>query len=546
MEERSPAEAIQISLGEMRYVPAPDGEPPAPAPAPERKSISWDKIGERFSDIRTATLNGLIVLMVIGMVALTVAEVRRVTVVIDPIRLPPQLQAMGYSEDVAAYRLWDEVAAVYESTPTAKDRVTLLPASQRMDFEAPVGGVSLQTVVKMLRPVLGLVETRIAGEFICGTPDCAPEGLALRLRVFSGEGMRIIPLPPIGKQTDEAAIDRYFRSAAVELLRALDPYVVAFYHFQTDKALAEREASQLIGPTNPQRKWALNLLGYIAADRGDYDAAIDWYKRAVAADKDDSFAIAYTNWGNALRAKGDPDAAIEKFQRATEIDPKYAFAFSNWGIALADKGDSAGAMDKHAHAAKLDPSDPFTYNTWGNALYVQGDLDGAIEKYSRATEFAPNDALAFFNWGVALDQKGDLDGAADKFQRATELDPNDAGAFTKWGIVLQQQGKLGAAIEKLTRATELDPRSEFAFNNLGVAQGSVGNLEGATASFTRATELDPAYATAHFNRGLVLQMLERNKDAADAFQSYLDLSPDDEKAQWARSQIEQMQAAEKN
>ena len=51
------------------------------------------------------------------------ADINRDAVVIDPIGLPATLKAMGYSEDVAAYRLWDEMVRINEGTPTAKDRV---------------------------------------------------------------------------------------------------------------------------------------------------------------------------------------------------------------------------------------------------------------------------------------------------------------------------------------------------------------------------------------------------------------------------------------
>ena len=567
MTDREPPETIQVSLGEMRFVPA----PPAPP-----KSIPWKKIGEGLAAARSAVLNGLLLVSLVALIGFAVAELRRDVVVIDPIRLPEPLRQMGYSEDVAAHRLWDEVVRINESTPTAKDRVLLLPTSQKMDFEAPGAGVSLQAVVQMLRPFLGLDETRIAGEFICMTTECKPEGLALRLRVFRGSRMKIISLSPIGERTEEAEIDRYFRAAALELLRDLDPYVVAFFLYRTDKAAAEREALQLIAPTHPQRKWALNLLGFIAADSGDHDAAIGWYRRAIAADEEDKFAIAYTNWGDALRAKGDPDGAIAKFKRAIDLDPENAFAYTSWGNALSDKGDLDRAIAKHARAAELDPESGFAYTNWGNALYNHGDLDGAIAKYMRATELDPEDALAYYNWGIALDDKGDLDeaitkfkratelgpadavafynlgnslgakgdldGAIAKFTRATELDPEYAVAYYSWGNALGAKGDMDGAIAKFTRATELDPEYAVAYYNWGNALGAKGDMNGAIAKYARATELDPENANAHFNKALVLETLDRAGDAADEFQRYLDLKPDAENAAWVRAQIEELRA----
>jgi tetratricopeptide (TPR) repeat protein len=535
--DREPPETTQMRLGEMRFVPALSGP---------RRRMPWDKIDRFLATARAITFNSFVLVALIAIIGFTIAEVRRNVVVIDPIRLPEPLRQMGYSEDVAAHRLWDEVVQINESTPTAKDRVALLPASQQMDFEAPGAGVSLQAVVHMLRTFFDLDETRIAGEFICSTRDCKTEGLALRLRVFRGDGMKIISLSPIGERTGGAEINGYFHTAALELLRELDPYVVAFFLYRTDKEAARREALQLIAPTHPQRKWALNLLGFIAADSGDHDGAIGWYRRAIAADEEDEFAIAYNNWGVALRAKGDPDGAIAKYQRAIDLDPENAFAYSNWGDALSDKGDLDGAIAKHARAAEIDPQSGFAYNSWGNALYIKGDLDGAIAKYMRATELDPEDALAYYNWGIALDDKGDLNGAIAKYMRATELDPEDAAAYTNWGVALHASGDMDGAIAKFMRATELDPENAFAYFNWGGVLGNKGDLSGAFAKFLRATELDPEYANAHFNKALALQMLSRAGDAADAFQRYLDLRPDAGNAERVRALIEELRASAAN
>ncbi len=535
--DREPPETTQMRLGEMRFVPALAGP---------RKRMPWDKVDRLLATARAIAFNLMVLVALIAIIGFAIAELRRDVIVIDPIRLPEPLRQMGYSDDVAAFRLWDEVVRINDSTPTAKDRVALLPASQQMDFEAPGAGVSLQAVVQILRPFLGLDETRIAGEFICRTTACKPEGLALRLRVFRGSGMKIISLPPIGDQTGEAEIDRYFHAAALELLRELDPYVVAFFLYRTDKEAARREALQLIAPSHPQRKWAFNLLGFIAADNGDHDAAIGWYRRAIAADQKDRFAVAYNNWGVALRAKGDPDGAIAKYQRAIELDSENAFAYSNWGDALSDKGDLDGAIAKHARAAELDPQSGFAYTSWGNALYIKGDLDAAIAKYMRATELDPEDALAYYNWGIALDDKGDLDGATVKYMRAAELDPEDAAAYTNWGIALQNKGDLDGAIAKFTRAAELDPENAFIYNNWGGALGAMGDLDGAMEKFIRATELDPEYPNAHFNKAIAFQMLSRAGDAADAFQRYLDLVPDAGNAGQVRAQIEELRASANN
>lgn len=204
-------------------------------------------------------------------------------------------------------------------------------------------------------------------------------------------------------------------------MREIDPYVVAFFLFQTDKVKAKLEAEGLIAPTNPARKWAFNLLGIIAASTGDHVGAIYWYDRAIAADekdngpigsfwraiavdeKDEFAAIAYINWGNALAANRELDKAIQKFELATDLDPKNAAAYNSWGLALGDKDKLDQAIEKFELATKLDSEYAFAYNNWGDALQVKGQraevnhkpdeamgaLAEAIEKFTRAAELNP-------------------------------------------------------------------------------------------------------------------------------------------------------------
>jgi tetratricopeptide (TPR) repeat protein len=526
MRDQEPPEAIQISLGETRFVPAPPPQPsPPPAPPPRRKGIPWGKIDEWFVAVRSAVVNALLLASVFAIVGFTFAELRREVVVIEPIRLPAPLVKLGYSEDVAAFRLWDAVVRINESTPTAKDRVNLLPESQRMDFEAPGAGISLQAVVHMLRPFIGLQETRIAGEFICAAADCKPEGLTLRMRVFTRGGMKVISMPPVGDQTGQNGIDRYFGAAARELLRELDPYVVAFHLYQTDKAAAEREALKIIGPGNVQRKWALNLLGLIAADKGDHEAAIGWYERAVAVDGEDPFAIAYINWGETLRAQGDLDAAIAKFIRATELDPDYVLAYNNWGNALSEQGDLEGAIAKYAQAIEIDPDDVLAYYNWGVALYTKGDLEGAIAKYRQATELNPTEPDAYYNWGVALNDMGDHDGAIVQYMRTVELNPEDAAAYNNWGNALKAKGDHDGAIVQYMRATELDPGNAVGYNNWGNALKAKGDRDGAIVQYKRAIELDPGYAVAYANWGSALEAMGDLDGAITKYKRAIELDP---------------------
>ena len=55
-------------------------------------------------------------------------------------------------------------------------------------------------------------------------------------------------------------------------------------------------------------------------------------------------AGAYNNRGNAYDEKGDFDAAIQDYNKAIELQPDYAGAYNNRGNAYDEKGDFDAAI----------------------------------------------------------------------------------------------------------------------------------------------------------------------------------------------------------
>jgi tetratricopeptide (TPR) repeat protein len=360
---------------------------------------------------------------------------------------------------------------------------------------------------------------------------------------------------------------------------------VAAYLYVNDRTAAEREALRILGPKNSQRKWAMNLLGYMAAERKDYDTAIDWYSRAAKADENDSFAIAYANWGNALLAQdmANADNAIRMQERAIDIDPDFAFAHLSMAEALATKGERAKAMEKIAEAAAIDPPSAYSYSVWGNAYYKlyekdrkPEDLDAAIEKFRQATEIDPNDSLAFFNWGRALDDKGNIAEAAHKYTLVTELTPDHIGANVNLGIDLRKLGQDEAAIKRFRHVLEIDPVNAPALYNLGRALADNGATAEANGLFGRAAlikpkdsdiflhwgitlvkrskipegleklrqavKLNPENSMAFLTLGSILRLMNQKIEAADALGRYLELEPKASNAATIAKQVEELRA----
>lgn len=393
----------------------------------KRPSVS--SIADTFVVWRKFLVNGLLLFALVFLIPLTVHEMLRTQVVLEPIGMPDILTEMGYSGDVAAHRIWDEVESINELAETSKARLSLQPVSRQIEIAIPDTGVSFKSIAHVLRRFLNAYETRIAGEFVCTSNPCKRETLALRLRVFR-DGHHILKLEPLGQKTE----DQYFREGALKLLEFIDPYVVASFHFsKRNRPAAKSMAESIVLAGAEDRKWAYNLLGLLRAEENDEEGAIEQFKLAI--DSDPKFVVAHTNIGHSLHRMGMVDGAREKFQFVLGIDPEYEFAYTGLGAVLIE----------------------------------EGEFDGAIEQFETALKFNPLHAPALAQWGIALLRQGDNNGAKLKLVHALKMAPNSVNIHNNLGWISYLEGNYGAAIEQYDQALEIDPNDRKVQNNRQLA-----------------------------------------------------------------------------
>jgi len=126
----------------------------------------------------------------------------------------------------------------------------------------------------------------------------------------------------------------------------------------------------------------LRMRGQIDVAEKNYDGGVFWFTRAVRAAP--SIPFAYADWGQALLARGQPDAAMEKFRLANEKGPHFADSLEMWGEALMAKNQSHLALAKFAEANKYAPNWGRLHLKWGEALGYAGKAEDAKAQFARA------------------------------------------------------------------------------------------------------------------------------------------------------------------
>ena len=198
-------------------------------------------------------------------------------------------------------------------------------------------------------------------------------------------------------------------------------------------------------------------LGMLAAYKRDYDVALDYFRKAVQADKDYRSAFAALSWLQQSRAMSDLQAhdydsaaarLAEAGEAALHTDPLSASDLAQRGYVyktLAQVAESRRQKSKcrkyyeeagrlFEQAAKLDPKDASAQNGMGNVLDARGDLDGAIAAYRRAIKLAPDYTAAHHDLAAAFEEKAKAEPSGAKawlkralraWQEAYRLAPND-------------------------------------------------------------------------------------------------------------------------
>ena len=347
---------------------------------------------------------------------------------VEPLQVSEKLAKRGYTPRVVAQHLIANILGIQEGASTSLERADLEGSWSKSDIVLPAAEVSLRSIAEYMRHLFGRPFPVVTGALL----ETEKGGhVCLRLQVNGGGVTNIC------EKDQQAAMDRLLEKGSREVVKAIEPYVLASYyyaklvpsHYAKDAKEKQKKVEEVISfifrnhPGTDDEVRAINLQGILLRREGKLDEAIEKYEEAIEINAE--YAPAYNNWGVVLRQKGELEGAIKKYKKAIKINAEYAPAYRNWGLALYKSDDLPGAIKKYEKAARLDPKRALTYCRWGLVLHKSDDLPGAIKKYKKAIKINAEYAPAYRNWGLALYKSDDLPGAIKKYEKAARLDPEE-------------------------------------------------------------------------------------------------------------------------
>ena len=331
------------------------------------------------------------------------------------------------------------------------------------------------------------------------------------------------------------------------------------------KALAMSQ--EAVGLKHMDTAIALNNLGYLYEELGDYAAAKPYYVQALAIRKEvlglkhPHTALSLSNMGYLLNLMGDYAGAKPYYEQALAIrkevlgpkHPDTILTLNNLGYLFEDMGDYAAAKPYYEQALALrkevlGPKHRDTaqsYNNLGALLVSMGNLAAAKPYYEQALAIRkevlgpkhPDTAVSLNNMGFLLNQMGDPKAAKPYYEQALAINkevlgpkhPLTATLLDNLGGLLYDMQDLAGAKSYYEQALAIrkevlgpkHPDTATSLNNMGTLLDDLGDHAGAKSYFEQALAAymevlgpkHPLTATALNNLGAEHQALGNEAEA---------------------------------
>ena len=198
------------------------------------------------------------------------------------------------------------------------------------------------------------------------------------------------------------------------------------------------------------------------------------------------------------RNRGDDKAtlyaAIEAYQKATDLDPEYAKAY-------------VGLANSWSHMA---------LNSFTSYEEGCGKMEAAL---NRALELAPRLPEVQLTLGrLRFNHKQDLHGSLEAFNTALELNPGNVDVQIEYSKIQCYQGRYDEGIAAARQAVELDPVSLVANHNLGHVLYFSRRYEEAIPALRHTLAMEPRYPKPHYFISMSLYWLGQTESAWEEIQ----------------------------
>jgi len=286
-----------------------------------------------------------------------------------------------------------------------------------------------------------------------------------------------------------------------------------------DEALAQLRELQT---NKPGLKGLDHEFGVVYYKKGDYLAAVNSLKKALAADASDNEATQLLGLSSYLA--GRPAEAVPYLEKVqswyprANVDAAYILgvcyiqtkdytkarmAFARMFDVPADSAASylftarmllrqefdPVAEEYAQKATLLDPKLPGAHLMLGELYLYKSRVPEAIEQFQKELSLNPSNANAYYKLADAYSRIQKFDDAERLLQRSLWLDATSTGPYILMGKVLEKKGEFELAVRALQHAVAMDPNNPMTHHLLGQTYRDMGKKDEAASELKIAEEL---------------------------------------------------------
>jgi len=276
------------------------------------------------------------------------------------------------------------------------------------------------------------------------------------------------------------------------------------FHQQNELDKAETLYAAILS-REPRHFSATHLLGLISSSRGDFQAAAERLRRAVALNP--RSALAHLNLGLALWNLGQPEEALKHYHHSLRFNPNQFDALFNCGLALQTLQRPAEAVVTYELAKALKPDSPGLLMNLASVLHQLERHTEALVNLDLVLDLQPENVPALYSRATVLRALQRSAEALASCDLALAAQPDCAEAHVNRGNALGDLNRTVEALASYERAVALQPDSPDLLINCGTALHHFGRHQEALACYDRALTLDPSDAKAHSGKIALLEYI---------------------------------------
>jgi tetratricopeptide (TPR) repeat protein len=188
--------------------------------------------------------------------------------------------------------------------------------------------------------------------------------------------------------------------------------------------------------------------------------------------------------------------AMDQTVRLLELDPSNTRALFMQGMILKEAGDTTAAINRFQRAIELDERFYEPYMQLG-VLYTARENPVCVEYFTGALRIRPNSEEALYGRALWYQEHDDLDRAMQDYTSIVQINPRNKNAHFNMGYLHYTYLKVyDQAIKHYSDAIAVDSSYAEAFYNRGLCYEALGDVAAAAADYAHALSIRPGYQLA--------------------------------------------------